>query len=96
MGPLEIVYVLVALAAIRPLAGHVAWSVKNWRGWRDEPDFDDWRFGVVVACLLAAVWPLSLLCLLVNRYSPKIGAERAAELERREQRLREAEREVCL
>ncbi len=92
------VYVVVAAAVLRPVAGHFAWSFHNAERHPTDPDRpgnDAWVGGVLTGLPLVALWPACLIWLLVGRL-PAMGAEREAEIRRREARLAELERELGL
>lgn len=98
-------YGAFALLALRPVAGHVAWWLArspHWNGGNKSsaPDVTDWAFAAFFAAVLCVAWvPVLLLVCgakLSNRAMPKIGLERVADMERREARVREMERELGL
>jgi hypothetical protein len=68
-----LVYVVVALVALRPLAGHYAYRL----GRGGDPD---WLQGSALAALTLVVWPVALVPWALFSVSGrlKIGAERAA------------------
>lgn len=107
---LPVAYGVVALLALRPLAGHFAWS---WtlrearRKRRDypslygrketegaEPSTDAWCGAYCCALALVALWPVVLCVYGAGRFGPRIGAEREAELKARERHIAELEREL--
>ena len=94
-----VLYGVVALLALRPVAGHLAWEdAKHFKQAR--PDSGDWTVGTLKGAMLVSLWPAVLVVFacatFANRALPKIGAEREAERKSREQRLQELERELEL
>lgn len=106
-----LIYVLISLAVVRPIAGSLAYSFKNnsiskRRAFapsslaggpsrsKGTPDIDHWIAGYVCALCICIFWPLLGYVMLTEKYLPKMGAEKQAELERREKAIREAEREL--
>jgi hypothetical protein len=95
-------YALMALAAVRPLAGHFAWAM--FRGYRIEypalargrtvPNGEHWVGGTLIGVLVAAIWPAALLFIVVGWRGPVIGAERTARLDAAHRRIDELEREL--
>lgn len=89
------VYALPGLITGRLIAGHLAWSWKasHWYSRElDGPNGEQWFGAILVGCLTAVIWPVMLVGLVPWR----VGAERQAELDKRERKLREAERELGL
>jgi hypothetical protein len=78
-----LIYAVVALLALRPLAGHFAYRL----GGRHGPD---WLQGSILAAIAVVVWPVALLpwALFAVSGRLKIGAERAA-LDRQGQLMRQ-------
>ncbi len=92
-------YVVVALAILRPLAGHFTWSFHSRERHPVDPDrpgSDDWVGGVLTALPLVALWPAAAMWLLSGTLLPPVGAEREAEIRQREARVAEMERELGL
>jgi hypothetical protein len=79
-----LIYAVVALLALRPLAGHYAYRLGGpERG-------PDWLQGSALAAIAVVVWPVALLpwALFALSGRLKIGAERAA-LEQQGQLMRQ-------
>jgi hypothetical protein len=95
---LSLAYALVALVALRPLAGHYAWFFHGNDIYANtpEPNGEKWLGAYLLALLLVTAWPVVAVVVLVGRVGPKVGAERVADIEAREKRLREAEKELGL
>lgn len=101
---LFVAYWLVAALAVRPVAGHFAWAMfarykenlPTWSQGKTRPQGDQWFAAVTLASLLCAWWPLVAVYAAAGAKLPKVGAEREALLREREQRIRDAERELGL
>jgi hypothetical protein len=96
-----IAYTLIALAVIRPIAGHFAWSwhhasVARSSGSAPHPYPSDvhWSFAVALAALLGAVWPVVAIWTLSAVLGP-VGAERREYLHARRKHLDARERHVA-
>jgi hypothetical protein len=94
-----VLYGAIALLALRPVTGHLAWKdAKLFKQAR--PDSGDWIWSTLKGAIVVGLWPVMLVLFacttFANRALPKIGAEREAERQSREQRLRELERELEL
>ena len=96
-----IAYPIIALALVRPLAGHHAWRQRRSlcvncyaRRRLAQPDGEAWFFGTCQAVLIAAVWPLLLVWLLSSAKGLKVGAERRALVDEQHQRIKELEAEL--
>lgn len=89
-------YALIALGAIRPIAGHFAWSwhhaeVARGFGTVDRrPDGLMWGVAVVLGALVGAAWPAVAIWALTAALGP-VGAERRQLLLERERRVADLE-----
>jgi hypothetical protein len=85
-------YIIVALLALRPAAGHFAWLMaeREWERGRlrwptitpetqPPPDGEKWFGGMLLALATMSVWPLTLAWTLVGRRWT-VGAERRGQL----------------
>lgn len=99
-----IIYALIAAGAARPIAGAIAWSLYYhrmqeykvlYRG-QTSPAPDQWIGATLLAIVASVAWPLLVAALVANHTTPAIGAEKRAQLESREARIRNAERELGL
>lgn len=80
-----VIYSVVAVATIRPLAGHLAWdrmeraNTKEREGWsrRDKikgiPSWEQWFGCTVLAVLVALTWPVVLAVFVLGRV--RVGKE---------------------
>lgn len=97
-----VLYGVVALLCVRPVAGHCAWYQRNhWWEHQKGPDAIDWFAGLIVGLLIGAIWPLAAFALILGPrlpfpQMPKIGEERAAQQKADLERLRRMERELGL
>lgn len=100
-----VAYSVVAVLALRPVAGHLAWArmYAAKRSWPStlrnvkEPRWCDWALGLTAALAVCAAWPLAVLWRLAGRLAgrlPKIGYERDAEIAALKARIEAAEREL--
>lgn len=92
-----ILYVLIALCSVRPVAGHLANAFEkdsSWAGSPGQPAIGQWAGAYFLALLIGTVWPLIAINVATSRF--KIGIEKQIELEAREKRLRKAEKELEL
>jgi hypothetical protein len=98
-------YGAAALVAGRLVAGHFAYSMaanaeRKWsaacRGNTGHPNGEQWFGAVVIAAVLATVWPLVLVAWRMPTGSIAIGAEARALKERQAARIAELERELNL
>jgi hypothetical protein len=100
----SLIYAMVALAAARLIAGHFAWTMYlNDRSrypalYRDRtrrvPNGEQWFGAWCGAVAIAVLWPFVLLPWFIGRRGYKVGAERQAEIEARERKVAEMEREL--
>lgn len=99
----SIVYGLAAIVALRPLAGHIAWTF--WRNkysqypysMRDappQPNGEQWSGGYLVAACLLVFWPAVAIAAVAGRLGPKVGAEKREESKRRKAYIKKLEREL--
>jgi hypothetical protein len=92
-APVALVYVLVAVIAARPIAGHLAYKFRtDWHTYRGPPTVPTtlmWGTAIAMAACVAAAWPLVLAWAAAGRLTPSVGAEREAVMKRREADLRE-------
>jgi hypothetical protein len=99
-----IAYALVALCALRSLAGHFAWRAfqndkiryPNLYSNRTAPGGEDWFGGYLAALGLVAFWPLVAVVVVSGRLAPTLGAEREAKLATQARRIEQLERELEL
>jgi len=107
MTPLAIgliAYGVIALLAVRPLAGHFAYSFfesekrlyPSLTAGRTQPEMAQWLGAVLTGAAIALVWPGAVLWLLAGARMPVVGAERHAKLKQKEKRIRELERQLML
>lgn len=97
-----IAYVLIGMVVGRMIAGHLAWMMfendkiryPSLRRDQTHPSGEQWFGAIAGAIVLCTIWPV--LWFLCRVKAPKIGAERRAELREREERIRQAERELGL
>lgn len=79
-----IIWPLISMVLIRPMAGHFAWKFmelgnnKYWSKNADKPDGDQWLGGTLCALGLAVVWPIVLIWMISGRFLPTVGAEKTA------------------
>jgi hypothetical protein len=102
MGAAWLVYGVMALLFVRPLAGHFAWSM--WRNYcveyavlvrgRKTPTGEQWFGATLIGIATAAIWPATLLFVVVGWRGPVIGAEKSARLDAAQRRIDELEREL--
>lgn len=95
-------YSLVALAIVRPIAGHLAWKhsagrsswCRNCHGSYPtcEPPADAWFGWGLAAAAASVVWPLLVIWRVSGRV--KVGAESRALVATQAERIRELEHEV--
>lgn len=97
-----LLYVTLALIGARLVAGHLAWTWREAerRRWAHlklspAPGGEQWFGAWALALALAAIWPVALIPFLAGRRFA-IGAEREAELRRREKHVKTLERELGL
>jgi hypothetical protein len=99
-----LVYGVIALLSIRPVAGHFACkfhcqnSLGGCDGLGNRYDYDAptsaiWTGSTCLAILIATVWPI-FISFAIAKVLPSIGAEREYQLEERERRVKEAEEEL--
>lgn len=87
IAAIAIIYVLIGLATIRPVAGHFAWKrllhdkrrYPTLDGNKTEPD--DWFEAYFAAFWLAWVWPIYIINAVTTKLLPAVGAEKQARLE---------------
>jgi hypothetical protein len=96
---LTIAYTLIALAVIRPIAGHFAWywyhkETATGRTHYQRPDSFQWGGAVALGALLGTVWPAVALWTLTAALGP-VGAERREYLHARRKHLDARERHVA-
>ena len=96
-----IAYGLIALAALRPLTGHFAYTfmrrhneAHSYRTHK-EPNGEQWFGSFCLALAIVCVWPAILAWNAIGgRW--QIGAERQHVIQEQKKRLRELERELDL
>jgi hypothetical protein len=100
----SIIYILIGMAIIRPVAGHLAWSWHYaqithysilYRG-KIKPSSDQWTGATVLAVLAGAVWPMILFAGLSGKILPSIGAEKQAQLEAEIKARKERDKDLGL
>lgn len=83
MDIIYLIYAFIGVLCIRPVAGHIAWSISNNYS-QKKPDSADWACGAFFGAVIGVLWPLALTGVLsmvvVNKISPAIGAEKQAHL----------------
>jgi hypothetical protein len=96
-----VVYGLIALAAWRMFAGHLAWRMmasykRSYPGLGSGlvgPSGEQWFGGLIGGLLAAAVWPLALIFFW---WPVRVGAEKRGERDALLARITELERETNL
>lgn len=99
-----LVYILIGLVTIRPVAGHLAWSMHRnskirypyLHGKDTHPNGEQWTGGVLTACGLACLWPAIILWYVTQEFIPSIGSERQAQLEAENAARDERDKELGL
>lgn len=88
-----ILYSLVGVAFVRPVAGHIAWSTSN-SYHQKHPDGSDWGWGTFVGIMCAFVWPLLVIAYISDKIMPAIGAEKKMLEKQKDERIKQLEREL--
>jgi hypothetical protein len=108
LGLGELLYIAVAVLALRPVTGHFAWLFAE-RKWEHDrahypsitakhllpPSGEQWFAGALTAAAAVALWPLALAWAAMGR-SWAIGAERRGQLAQSRARVEQLERELNL
>lgn len=101
---IAVIYVIIAMALVRPMAGHFAWhflSVQKSEyhySYKDKikPDTDQWVRGIFTALILASIWPTVILWRLSGSFLPTIGSEKQAQLEAEIEARKKRDKELGL
>jgi hypothetical protein len=96
-----LIYFVIAMLAIRPIAGHLAWADMHDANMKrvqkkKEPDGGSWSIAYVFAVMACLAWPIIVCALIMSPF--KVGAERRGHLERKMEKqteeLEEARRKL--